>query len=371
MKKIIIVLLVWVLIYWYIQYSWYQNFLTQEIDSIDNNTIEIPAWAVASKFLVDEFWMNENYVKAYFKLNDVDASLEAGKFKITPPITIQNFFDKLDNPVIDGDVDLVIIEWNTIFDIDYCLSNPSEMASSQGWKKWCIFDRTWEDEVLIAEPYANKWAFYEYATSADTVNTLKSSYSFLEWAETLEGFLHPDSYKINKNTFSVEVLVKKMLDNFDRKVMQDSELIAEFWSSLAGEVADNIIIASIVEKEIASPTTREEDEAEKVAWVLKKRYEENWQIWADATVCYPYEILSKDCTPSFVLEKLYDVTEYNTRQMTGLPRTPISNPFAATIKSTLLSKESQYYYYLHAPDGKIYYAKDNAWHESNKQQYLR
>jgi UPF0755 protein len=162
-----------------------------------------------------------------------------------------------------------------------------------------------------------------------------------------------------------------MLDNFERKVMRDEDLLAEFGNSLPRAVAENIILASVVEKEIANPEAREDDEAEKVAGVLKKRFEENWQIGADATVCYPYKILSKDCTPSFVLEKLYDITEYNTRQMVGLPKTPIANPYAGTIKSTLLSKESEYYFYLHAPNGKIYYGRTNAEHEANKTQYLR
>ena len=370
MKKIFIIILLIAAYFWYSQYSGYQNFLTQEIE-IKNDTLIVPEWSIPSLYLVEEFWLNENYVKAYFRLNEVDARLDAGIFKMDGPVTIENFFDKLDNPVIKWDVDLVIIEWNTIYDIDYCLSNPSEMQSSNGGKKWCIFDRSNDDEVVISNSFLNAWEFIAYAQSSETVSKLVGEYEFLQWAETLEGFLHPDSYKININTFSAEWLVIKMLDNFERKVMQDEDLISEFWENLALEVANNIILASIVEKEIASPERREVDEAEKVAGVLKKRFEENWQIGADATVCYPYEILSKDCTPSFVLEKLYDKTEYNTRQMTGLPRTPIANPFAGTIKSTLLLKESSDYFYLHAPDGKIYYAETNAGHEANKAQYLR
>jgi UPF0755 protein len=81
--------------------------------------------------------------------------------------------------------------------------------------------------------------------------------------------------------------------------------------------------------------------------------------------------LSKDCDPSFVLEKLYEKTDYNTRQMVWLPKTPISNPYAGTIKSTIMSEDSIYYFYLHAPNGKIYYAKTNAEHEVNKAKYLR
>lgn len=369
MKKIFLILLIGSWIFSFLQYSAYQNFLTEEI-IIENNTLVVPKWAYPTNFLVEEFGMNEKFVKLYFRLNDVDARLEAWTFQMQEPITIQNFFTKLDTPIIEWDVDLVIIEGNTIFDIDACLSSPATMKSSASGKTWCVFDRSWEEEVVVSESFISSWEFIRYAQSSQAVSDFQGEYSFLQWVETLEWFLHPDSYKINKNTFSIEWMVKKMLDNFERKVMQDEELLAKFWNNLSQEVRNNIIIASIVEKEIASPETREVDEAEKVAWVLKKRYEEDWQIGADATVCYPYEILSKDCTPSFVLDKLYDKTAYNTRQMVGLPQTPISNPFAGTIKSTLLSEDSVYYFYLHAPDGKIYYARTNADHEQNKARYL-
>ena len=73
------------------------------------------------------------------------------------------------------------------------------------------------------------------------------------------------------------------------------------------------------------------NEIEIVAGILKKRLDENWLIGADATVCYPYKVTYKECTPDFVVSKIQDKNEYNTRTKIGLPKTPISNPSFASI----------------------------------------
>ena len=365
MKKILFIILIWAWIFWYMQYSGYQDFLEQEI-VVENNTIEIPKDTTPRSYLINELEMPEKYVKAYFKLTWLNPRFEAWKFYVEDNLTIENFFEALNNPIIDWDVNFVLKEWQNIYDIDTCLSNPSAMRRSDS-DNGCLFNSSGPLDTSLTD----RWSFVAYAQSETTVNALRSDFPFLEWATSLEGFLYPDTYKINKDNYSHENLAKKMLQNFAQKIMDDEELIAEFWDDLAQVVADNIIIASIVEREIASPWLRQEDEAEKVAGVLKKRYEENWQIGADATVCYPYGITSAECTPSFVLDKLYEKNDYNTRQMVGLPKTPIANPYIWTIKSTILSKNSIYYFYLHAPDGKIYYAETNAGHEANKRAYLR
>jgi len=122
-------------------------------------------------------------------------------------------------------------------------------------------------------------------------------------------------------------------------------------------------LASIVERETRNTGI---NERELVAGILKKRYEENWLIGADATVCYPYKVTYKECTPDFVRNNVDAKNEYNTRTKIGLPKTPISNPSFDSIKATLYPIESDNYFYLHAADGNIYYATDNAGHERNR-----
>ena len=57
--------------------------------------------------------------------------------------------------------------------------------------------------------------------------------------------------------------------------------------------------------------------------------------------------------------------------MVGMPRGPIANPEVRIIEAVIRPTASSYYYYLHAPDGQIYYAQTNAEHEENKRRYLR
>ena len=178
---------------------------------------------------------------------------------------------------------------------------------------------------------------------------------------SLEGYLYPDTYALNPNNFSVEILARKMLDNFEEKIFMDYVAYRE-----PSDTFELVTLASIVEKE-------ERNSAEKstVAGILKKRLEEGWMIGADITVCYAFKLTSEQCRLS-VTKYLYEENEYNTRQKIGLPAGPIGNPSAETFQATLYHKDTEYYYYLHdTQTGQIYYARTNAEHVRNKEFYLR
>jgi UPF0755 protein len=92
-------------------------------------------------------------------------------------------------------------------------------------------------------------------------------------------------------------------------------------------------------------------------------------IWADATVCYPHKLTADECK-MVVSKYIKEKSEYNTRTMKWLPKTPIWNPSFDTINATLHSKETSYWFYLHdTSTGKIYYAVTNEEHNVNKSKY--
>lgn len=107
-----------------------------------------------------------------------------------------------------------------------------------------------------------------------------------------------------------------------------------------------------------------------VAGILRKRYEEGELIGADATVCYAYRLTMTGCTPDFINAHVHKKTPYNTREMTGLPPTPIANPSAETFAATINSESSPYYYYLHDTSGIIHYGRTLEEHNSNRVRYL-
>jgi UPF0755 protein len=88
---------------------------------------------------------------------------------------------------------------------------------------------------------------------------------------------------------------------------------------------------------------------------------------ADITLCYHFQRPYAECTPSVIGRNVRDKTNpYNTREVAGFPPTPIANPSVETFKAVLFPAQTQYLFYLHGSDGKIYPAMTNAEHEANK-----
>lgn len=150
-----------------------------------------------------------------------------------------------------------------------------------------------------------------------------------------------------------------LLEAFDERVYKEFDFTSD------AELYEMLIFASILEKEEKSSVNKPI-----VAGILQKRYREKWFIGADATVCYAYRLMMSDCTPGFISDHIYEKTAYNTRNSLDLPPTPIANPSIDTIRATINSEPSKYYYYLHDDSGNIHYAKTLEEHNRNRVQYL-
>ena len=311
-------LLVWIwIIYSIFFYNSYSNFLENKIITTDDYKLKIDSWDTFYS-LSEKFWIDNFYLKVYLKLNNPGFNLQAWEYNILKNSNIEDIIIQLKNPE-NNDEKITILEWWNIYDIDDLLT-----------KKWLI--KSWD--------FINNWWIYE-------------------------GLFYPDTYNINPNNFVLKDFATKMMDNFDTKVRNN--LPDEYKSKQALE--ELLKLASIVEREANSKDNPEEVAI--IAWILKKRLDENWFIWADITVCYPYELTSKECTPSFIWQHITDKNDYNTRTMLWLPKTPIWNPSWKTINATANYKVTAYYYYLHDNNWDIHYARTNEEHINNKNRYLR
>ncbi len=324
----LIKLIIWILIIsggvFFLQYLGFENTILVE----EETTIEIESWGFQS-VLIDA-GANSLFTKIYLRENTPDFELQKWKYIIPEKANIETYIESLRYPINSEDINLTFLEGWNIFDIDQFLTNKSLIQA---------------------------WEFISFAENHD----LATEYVFLDWISSLEWYLYPDTYAINPNTFTIEALARKMLDNFNTKIFQgylvdaDNETIFEI-----------ITLASIVEKE-----ERNDSEKATVAGILKKRLDEWWMIGADITVCYPFRLTAEECKLS-VTKYLYEVNDYNTRQKIGLPAGPIWNPSVESIAAVVNPKESDYYYYLHdTVTGEIYYGRNNAEHERNKELYLR
>lgn len=173
----------------------------------------------------------------------------------------------------------------------------------------------------------------------------------------LEGYLFPDTYFIS-NEFDVDTLVELMHTTFTEKM----ETIAEQLNSSPFSQKDVIILASIIERE-----AKDVESKRIVAGILEQRLKINMPLQVDATFTYILNKTSSELTQ----DDLSIDSPYNTYIHTGLPPTPIANPGMEAILAVLEPIQTEYLYYLTAPDGTFHYAETFEEHKTNKEKYLR
>ena len=180
---------------------------------------------------------------------------------------------------------------------------------------------------------------------------------FLEEAESLEGYLYPDTYFFFPSVETDEVL-KTLHDTFLEKI---NELRDDFLAS-ENSMEEIITMASIIEKEA---TTRSAERAI-ISGILWKRIEIGMALQVDAPFVYAIGKGSHDLT----IADLRKDSPYNTYTNKGLTPTPIGNPSLGSIKAALNPTETPYLFYLHGSDRKVHYATNHEGHVNNKRNFL-
>lgn len=173
-----------------------------------------------------------------------------------------------------------------------------------------------------------------------------------------EGYLFPDTYYFEKNS-SVDIVVKKMSDNFMKKIGEDisKDLLVD--SSM--KLPNAVIMASIIEREVVS----DEDRAI-VSGIFWKRIENNIPLQSCATIAYILGIEKKQ----YSYEDTRVKSPYNTYTNLGLPPAPINNPGLSAIKAALNPQKTDYNFFLSANDGTTIFSKTLEEHNINKVKYL-
>jgi UPF0755 protein len=219
------------------------------------------------------------------------------------------------------------------------------------------------------------WSRPFMAEAADKVGLLEQTFlrltnSKLDWEDdydfladapnsaTLEGYLFPDTYYIDEYT-SVEDLVIKCLNNFDRKMTDELRKETDRQGKTIFEV---ITLASIIEREVPAYADKK-----MIADIFLKRLEVGIGLQSDATINFITG--KKDPTPS--LDDLAVESPYNTYKYRGLTPGPISSPGIESIEAVLYPSSNPYYYFLTTPTGEVIYSVDHDEHVANKNKYLK
>ena len=239
------------------------------------------------------------------------------------------------------------------------------LSFPEGWTIPQIVAKLAENNVCPAEYIYDSLAEVEF--EYDFINQIPESD---DRCYALEGYIFPDTYDffvsekpngIGENPTSI---INKFLGNFEAKW---SDVYTKRAKELGITMDEVLIIASIIQKEAA-----DKSQMTKVSSVIHNRLNNRASyptLGCDSTKNYVTNYLSTALGSSAASAYLggYDTNSVRS----GLPSGPICNPGVDAIEAALNPDDTDYYYFCHNNDGKIYLAETYSEFQANWSQVLR
>ncbi len=177
-------------------------------------------------------------------------------------------------------------------------------------------------------------------------------------AESLEGYLFPDTYLFARGT-TAEAIVAALHERF-RAVFTPE------WSQRAAElglsVHETVTLASIIEKETGAAAERP-----LISSVFHNRLRKGMRLETDPTVIYGIENFDGNLTR----RHLATPTPYNTYLIRGLPPGPIANPGRESLHAALFPADTPYLFFVSRNDGTHVFSVHLEDHHRAVQTYQR
>ncbi len=173
-----------------------------------------------------------------------------------------------------------------------------------------------------------------------------------EWnphAESLEGYLFPDTYRFSRH-YTPQMMLAAMVKRFGQKM--------ETLGLEGADVSRVVTMASLVEKEVHIDAERPV-----VAGVFENRLAAGMPLQTDPAVIYA-SLLRGTWTGTIHQSELHSDSAYNTYVHAGLPPGPICNPGVAALKAALHPAKTEYLYFVADASGATKFAKDLKEHET-------
>jgi UPF0755 protein len=180
--------------------------------------------------------------------------------------------------------------------------------------------------------FAEADAFYRTATNPAVVETEGVA------AQSLEGYLFPDTYYFPKGATPAQIIAA-MMRRFRETFSADWEQRARDMGMTVHEV---VTLASIIEKETGDPAERP-----LIASVFHNRLAKGMRLETDPTVIYGIE----DFDGNLTRKHLRTPTPYNTYLNRGLPPGPIASPGKAALEAALFPADTDFLFFVSRRDG--------------------
>ena len=251
--------------------------------------------------------------------------LKAGEYRFDHPATMSEVYARLER----GDVYTIAVtipEGSNLFDI----AERIESANLSTREKFLAATRTNLSLIADLDPSA----------------------------DSLEGYLFPDTYRFERRATGTQIVAAMV-----KRFRQEAAVLG-----LKGNYHHIVTVASLVERE-----TSIDAERPLVASVFENRLAKNMPLETDPSVIYA-ALLDGRYRGTIYASDLQADSPYNTYRYTGLPPGPICNPGAASLKAALHPARTDYLYFVAAganPSGKSRFSTTLEEHARNVEQYRK
>jgi UPF0755 protein len=179
-------------------------------------------------------------------------------------------------------------------------------------------------------------------------------------APSLEGYLFPDTYRFSRHATPAE-----MLGAMVKRFRQVSAQLGLTPASSAEPVANTVILASLVEKEVS-----QDSERPLVAGVFLNRLAQGMPLATDPSVIYAALLQGRYRGAIYASDLQFD-SPYNTYRNAGLPPGPICNPGIAALKAAIAPAHTDFLYFVADAQGHSRFSATLKEHAQQVQSYRR
>ncbi len=177
-------------------------------------------------------------------------------------------------------------------------------------------------------------------------------------AETLEGYLYPDTYRFPRPMAAKDV-IRTMVE-------QLNQVFNTEWQARANDIHltkhEVLTLASVIEKETGAG-----DERPQIAAVFHNRLKKRIPLQSDPTVIYGLPNFDGNLHK----KDLSNPSPYNTYRWGGLPPGPIASPGAQSIRAALYPAASPYLYFVSKNDGTHQFSATLVEHNKAVEKYQK
>ncbi len=297
---------------------------------------------IANILMEKELINNTLFFRLYAKLSKADGLWQNGTFMLSANMGYSGIVQELQKSTPRANVNITIPEGYTVEEIAHLLAEKEVCTEEEFFN--AVVNGSFDYDFIQAIP-----------TAADGEQYAGRIYR-------LEGYLFPDTYNFYLGS-SGEMVVRKMLDNFNNKISSD---IRKKISDKGWTIDEAIIFASVIQGEAGKP-----DDMYAVSKVLTNRLQPHSgfpKLQCDATRDYVREIL-----PSISGVEV-TTSPYDTYVREGLPVGAINNPGLMAIDAALNPSADEkyadcFYFATDYDTGITYYSKTLAQHEAICRRY--